>query len=78
MTEDDDAYDVEWASPALRAIDRLPEKLATAVIEFVYTSLATSATVSGVRCASSSKVSTAPVAATIGSCTSSTTTMPPS
>ena len=42
VTADDDAYDVEWASAALRAIDRLPEKVATAVIEFVYTSLATS------------------------------------
>jgi mRNA interferase RelE/StbE len=35
-----DAYDVEWASPALRAPNRLPEKVATAVIEFVYATLA--------------------------------------
>ena len=42
MTQGDDAHDVEWASAALRAIDRWPEKATTAVIEFVYTSLATS------------------------------------
>ncbi|HKA02996.1 MAG TPA: type II toxin-antitoxin system RelE/ParE family toxin [Acidimicrobiales bacterium] len=36
MTEADAAYDVEWASPALRALDRIPEKVATAVVELVY------------------------------------------
>jgi mRNA-degrading endonuclease RelE of RelBE toxin-antitoxin system len=42
VTGEDTTYDVEWASPALRAMDRLPEKVATAVIEFVYTTLAMS------------------------------------
>jgi mRNA interferase RelE/StbE len=42
VTGDDPTYDVEWASPALRALDRLPEKVATAVIEFVYTTFAMS------------------------------------
>jgi mRNA interferase RelE/StbE len=42
VTQVGDAYHVEWASAALRAIDRLPEKVATAVIEFIYTSLTTS------------------------------------
>jgi mRNA interferase RelE/StbE len=42
VTGEDTTYDIEWASPALRALDRLPEKVATAVIEFVYTSLAMS------------------------------------
>jgi mRNA interferase RelE/StbE len=40
VTQGDDAYEVEWASVALRALDRLPEKVATAVIEFVYGRLA--------------------------------------
>ena len=42
MTDDNATYDIEWASPALRALDRLPEKVATAVIGFVYTTLAVS------------------------------------
>jgi mRNA-degrading endonuclease RelE of RelBE toxin-antitoxin system len=33
-------YTIEWASPAVRAIDRLPEKVAAAAIEFVYGPLA--------------------------------------
>lgn len=33
-------FDVEWASSALRSLDRLPEKIATACIEFVYGGLA--------------------------------------
>jgi mRNA-degrading endonuclease RelE of RelBE toxin-antitoxin system len=33
-------YEVEWAPPARRALSRLPEKVATAAVEFVYTSLA--------------------------------------
>jgi mRNA interferase RelE/StbE len=41
VTRGDTAYDVEWSSAALRALDRLPEKVATAVIELVYGSLAT-------------------------------------
>ncbi len=35
-----DPYEIEWASNALRALDRLPEKIATACIEFVYGGLA--------------------------------------
>ena len=34
------AFDIEWASSALRSLDRLPEKIATACIEFVYGGLA--------------------------------------
>jgi mRNA-degrading endonuclease RelE of RelBE toxin-antitoxin system len=33
-------YEVEWSRTALRALDRLPEKAATACIEFIYGSLA--------------------------------------
>ena len=31
---------IEWASPAKRALGRLPEKVATAAIEFIYGPLA--------------------------------------
>jgi mRNA interferase RelE/StbE len=40
VTGADDVYDVEWTSAGLRALDRLPEKVATAVVEFVYAGLA--------------------------------------
>ncbi len=33
-------FEVEWASSALRALERLPEKIATACVEFVYGGLA--------------------------------------
>jgi mRNA-degrading endonuclease RelE of RelBE toxin-antitoxin system len=33
-------YAIEWTSPALRALRRLPDKVAVAVIEFVYGGLA--------------------------------------
>jgi mRNA interferase RelE/StbE len=33
-------FDVEWTSSALRSLDRLPEKIATACVEFVYGGLA--------------------------------------
>ena len=33
-------YEVSWASSALRSLDRLPEKVATACIEFVHGGLA--------------------------------------
>jgi mRNA interferase RelE/StbE len=33
-------YAVGWAAPARRALARLPEKVATAVVEFMYGSLA--------------------------------------
>lgn len=40
MTRASDPYRVDWASPARRALGRLPEKTATAVVEFVYGALA--------------------------------------
>lgn len=33
-------FEIEWASSAIRSLDRLPEKVATACIEFVYGGLA--------------------------------------
>ena len=33
-------YEVDWAPSALRALARIPEKVATAVVEFVYGALA--------------------------------------
>ena len=35
-----DAFEVVWTGPAQRAVRRLPEKVATAAIEFIYGSLA--------------------------------------
>ena len=35
-------YAVAWTAPARRALGRLPEKVATAVVEFLYGSLADS------------------------------------
>ena len=35
-----DSYDIDWAPTAIRALSRLPEKVATAVIELVYGALA--------------------------------------
>lgn len=34
------SYSIEWASPALRSLRRLPDKVGTAVIELVYGGLA--------------------------------------
>jgi mRNA interferase RelE/StbE len=33
-------FEINWASSALRALDRLPEKIAVACVEFVYGGLA--------------------------------------
>ncbi len=33
-------FDIQWTSSALRSLDRLPEKIATACVEFAYGSLA--------------------------------------
>jgi mRNA interferase RelE/StbE len=33
------AYGIEWTAAGLRALDRLPAKIATAVVEFVYGTL---------------------------------------
>jgi mRNA interferase RelE/StbE len=30
------SYDLAWSAPAKRAIQRLPEKVATAIIEYIY------------------------------------------
>lgn len=34
------SYNVAWSSPAKRAIGRLPEKVATAIVEYVYAVIA--------------------------------------
>ena len=34
------SYEIDWAASALRSIDRLPEKIATACVAFLYGSLA--------------------------------------
>lgn len=36
----DEPYGIEWTSSARRSLDRIPEKAATACIEFVYGALA--------------------------------------
>lgn len=33
-------YEIGWASPARRALVRIPEKVATAVVEFIYGAMA--------------------------------------
>jgi mRNA-degrading endonuclease RelE of RelBE toxin-antitoxin system len=33
-------FEINWTSSALRALDRVPEKIATACVEFVYGGLA--------------------------------------
>ncbi len=40
MNEATQPYEVEWASPAKRSLARVPDKVAVAVIEFVYGALA--------------------------------------
>jgi mRNA-degrading endonuclease RelE of RelBE toxin-antitoxin system len=35
-----DTFEIAWAAPEKRALHRLPEKVATAVVEFAYGSLA--------------------------------------
>jgi mRNA-degrading endonuclease RelE of RelBE toxin-antitoxin system len=40
MTRRSAPYEIEWASPARRALERLPERVATAVVEFIYGPLA--------------------------------------
>ncbi|MDP1794692.1 MAG: type II toxin-antitoxin system RelE/ParE family toxin [Acidimicrobiales bacterium] len=36
----DGPFEIDWASSALRSLERLPEKIATACVEFVYGDLA--------------------------------------
>lgn len=40
MTPSEEPVDVEWARPAVRALSRLPETVATAAVELVYGPLA--------------------------------------
>lgn len=40
MTVPAEHYEISWARPARRALGRLPEKVATAAIEFIYGPLA--------------------------------------
>ena len=35
-----EAFEIDWASSALRSLNRQPEKIATACVEFVYGGLA--------------------------------------
>lgn len=34
------SYEIAWSAPAKRAIGRLPEKVATAVVEYIYSTIA--------------------------------------
>lgn len=34
------SHEIEWAASALRSLDRLPEKIAVACVEFIYGGLA--------------------------------------
>lgn len=40
MTPASARYEIEWTAPTRRSLARLPEKVATAVVELVYGSLA--------------------------------------
>jgi mRNA interferase RelE/StbE len=40
VTEAGEPFEILWAGPARRALQRLPEKVAVAVVEFVYGPLA--------------------------------------
>lgn len=40
MTLAQEPYQIEWAPPARRALERLPEKVAGAAVEFIYGPLA--------------------------------------
>lgn len=39
MSAPDPGFEVEWATPARRALERLPEKVAAAAVEFAYGTL---------------------------------------
>jgi mRNA interferase RelE/StbE len=41
VSEPDEPFEIHWAGPARRALSRLPEKVATAAVEFIYGVLAT-------------------------------------
>lgn len=59
-------YAIAWTAPARRALARLPEKVATAVVEFLYGSLAASPHRVASRSGSGWGVCTAPAAAITG------------
>lgn len=40
MSPERDQYGIEWAAPAQRSLERIPEKAAVAAIEFIYGALA--------------------------------------
>jgi mRNA interferase RelE/StbE len=40
VSEPAEPFDIRWASPARRALRRLPEKVATSAVEFIYGPLA--------------------------------------
>lgn len=40
MTEADEAFAIEWTPGAIRKLERLPEKVAAAAVEFIYGTLA--------------------------------------
>jgi mRNA interferase RelE/StbE len=41
VSEAGEPFEIHWASPARRALNRLPEKVAAAAVEFIYGALAT-------------------------------------
>ena len=41
MSEADEPFEIHWAGPARRTLNRLPEKVAAAAVEFIYSALAT-------------------------------------
>ena len=67
-------FEIHWAVPARRALRRLPEKAATAAVEFVYGPLAANPGRVGRPLRFELEgLCTAPTGATTGSCTGSTT-----
>jgi len=42
LSQPAEPFEVRWTSPARRALHRLPEKVATAAVEFIYGALADS------------------------------------
>jgi mRNA-degrading endonuclease RelE of RelBE toxin-antitoxin system len=41
VSEADEPFEIHWAGPARRALNRLPERVAAAAIELIYGALAT-------------------------------------
>jgi mRNA-degrading endonuclease RelE of RelBE toxin-antitoxin system len=40
LSPERDPYDIEWAAPGRRSLERIPEKAAVAAVEFIYGALA--------------------------------------